>query len=104
MIKIGFEYKGQECNSWLQLYGEYASLELERAILGAGWRRPEHPASRLPNPEKWMRTDEFLQPPGVGMFGGSTKEEWSRNREALMEALAPMKFDKPRKVRLEEML
>ena len=107
-MKAELCYKDGPENSGLWFYGEYVGDDVRKAILAAGWEENEFKPSMIPADqlEDWMQTDEFNQPAGSGLFGGSTKEEGARNIEALKAALAPLgiKVGKPRKLSMQELI
>jgi len=99
--------KGKPCNSWLEFKGEYVGPEVEKAMLAAGWRRQKHGAPRMPEGtlEPGMTTDVFCQPPGGGLFGGSTEDEGERNMAAARKALDGFRVElgRPRKARWQDL-
>lgn len=107
-MKAELRYKTNPENSCLVLYGAYSTDEFKAAVKEAGWKFNEFGPSMIPVDllESWMSTDEFNQPTGTGLFGGSTKSEWEKNIAALKTALNPLgiKLGKPRQFSSSELL
>jgi hypothetical protein len=101
-------HKGQAENSWLQFYGAYPNEEIVKAIIKAGWDVRKFPPPKLPAKDlpDWFPTQEFNQPNGKGLFGGSTASEGKANIKRLREALKPfgIKLGNPRYASFQELI
>lgn len=101
-------HKGQAENSWLQFYGGYPDKKIVEAIKKAGWTAQMFPPSRLAEEHlpDWFPTEEYNQPTGHGLFGGSTVSEGKSNIKRLRNALKPfgIELGNPRCASFQELI
>ncbi len=102
-VSIELAHKGQRENAFLLVYGGYLKKTgpIAKAIKKAGWSAPAHPASRIPAKflEEYTQTEEYNQPGGTGLFGGSTKAEGRHNITRLRDELHYIGVDLPTWIR-----
>lgn len=102
-------YSSKPYSSSLAVYGEYIedSSELGKAIINAGWKRPEFFAPRMPagvTLTDTIQTETYIQPAGSAFFNGQTEEEGKRNIKALKSELSKLghTLGRPRKMSISE--
>jgi len=95
-------------NSRLIFYGGYPTDQIKEAIKKAGWKLNDlvPPMIKEESLEPWMSTEEFFQPVGKGLFGGSTLAEGIKNIAVLRNVLTPLgvKLGNPKKFSISELL